>query len=187
MVIQRTFCIFLVIFTLNKAFAYKVALKTEQNVFEKLFENMDKEQLRIIFLSENTNGVLGQNHELHHKKPYAFMGHGSSICFRNALIPKEDDISSHVYTFINNMPHLKKIHYDNTIYKKSNDKDLSTCDQIKYDDEKDSKIGEMTGANTKAIRSTIGKSISNYTRYNIFCFRTEKKLRAAKCFVQPST
>ena len=128
MVTQRTFCIFLVIYTLNKAFANKVALKTEKNVFEELFENMDKEQFRIIFLSENTSGVLRQNHELHHIKPYAVMGHGSSLFFRNARKNNEDDISSHVFTFIKNMPHFKTIHYDDTIYKKSNDEYLSTCD-----------------------------------------------------------
>jgi hypothetical protein len=34
------------------------------------------------------------------------------------------------------------------------------------------KIGEITTANKKAIRSTIGNSVSRYTRYNTFCFRT---------------
>ena len=79
MVIQWTLCIFLVIYTLNKAFTYKVPFKTEQNVFERLFENMDKEQHRVIFFSENGHGDSGQNHELHHIKPYAVMGHGIGL------------------------------------------------------------------------------------------------------------
>ena len=137
---------------------------------------MDTEQHRVIFFSENAHGDSGQNHELYHIKPYAVMGHGSSFFFRNARKNKDDNIYSHVYSFINNMPHFKTIHYDDTIYKKSNVEDLSISGQCKYDEENDLKIGKMTEANTKAIRSTKGKRVSRYPRYNNFCFRTEKKL-----------
>ena len=177
MVIQWTLCIFLVIYSLQNTFAYKVALKTEQNVFEKLFENMDREQLRIIFLSENPNGDAGQNHELHNIKPYAFMGHGSSYFFRNARKNKDDNISSHVYSFIKNRPYFKTIHYDDKIYKKSNVEDLSNCGQSKYDDEENLKTEEMTEENTKPLRSSKGKRVSRFSKYLFFSvFRTEKKL-----------
>ena len=160
MVIQWTLCTFLVIFSLQNTFAYKVTLKTEHNVFEKLFENMDREQLRIVFLSENPNGDAGQNHELHYIKPHAFMGHGSPFFFKNERKNKDDNISSHVYSFIKNRLHFKTIHYDDTIYKKSNVEDLSNFgQQLKFVDEENLKIGEMAEANTKAIRSTIGRCV----------------------------
>ena len=93
-------------------------------------------------------------------KPYAFMGHGSSYFFRNARKNKDDNISSHVYSFIKNRPYFKTIHYDDTIYKKSNVEDLSNCgQQSKFDDEENLKIEEMAKANTKAIRSSIGKCV----------------------------
>ena len=120
MVIKRTLCIFLVIYTLNKAFANKVAFKTEQNVFGKLFENMDKEQLWVIFVSEIAHGDSRQHHNLHHIKLYAFMGHWSSFFSQNGRKNKEVNISSHVYSFIKNRPDFKTIYYDDTIYKKSN-------------------------------------------------------------------
>ena len=121
---------------------------------------MNKEQLRVIFFSENAHGDSGQNHELYHIKPYAVMGNGSSFFFRNARKNKDDNIYSHVYSFIKNRPHFKTIHYDDTIYKKSNVEDLSNFgQQLKFVDEENLKIGEMAEANTKAIRSTIGRCV----------------------------
>ena len=55
MVIQWTLCICLSIYTFNNALAYKVNLEAEQNEFNELLENLDKDQLRVIYSAESGN------------------------------------------------------------------------------------------------------------------------------------
>ena len=59
------------------------------------------------------------------------MGHGSSFFSQNGRKNKEDNISSHVYSFIKNRTDFKTIYYDDTIYKKSDVEGLMYLNEIR--------------------------------------------------------
>ena len=117
MVIQWTLCICLSIYTFNNALAYKVNLEAEQNEFNELLENLDKDQFRVIYSAQSGNRGDHQSHQFHHVKAPVFIGRENYFFIRNARNNEDDNILSHTYQFIKNRPHFKTINYDETIHK----------------------------------------------------------------------
>ena len=176
MVIQLTLVICLVTYGLNNTFATTAdfeAFAADQNVRNEYIEDLVRKMPPLMFASGvHAGGGRKDDQESVVKKSYPlekFLGRRNSFFFRNARRSNEDDNSPLAYLFIKNKPGFKTTHYDDTIYKKSNQEDLTnyrattSLDELRYLDEEARRVMDLAGYHKIGLKPTQGGSGSNET------------------------